>query len=159
MVFQKTPSGHIKVPIRLIGKIVFPKSIPSSLVTGVTGVSDLEFLEQLSEDLRLFEITGSSTTVSQIVSITPQTGSTFFFLAATIQNTQTVNTLDCSIINDGTTREAVTLQALEFYDFAIPMDRLVGNSIKSFSINQLDDLPGSTNATLWGWVENTEKIP
>ena len=124
----------------------------------VTPQGDIAFLESIAENRRLFEATSSSTTVSEIVSITPDTGTTFFFLAATIQNTQTVNTLDCSIINDGVTREAVTLQPLEFYDFAIPIDRLVGDMVKTFSVNQLDDLPGSANATLWGWLENTKKI-
>jgi len=120
--------------------------------------NDLEFLKDLSENLRLIIVTGSITTAGNIIAVIPDTGTTFFFLGGSVQNTDAGGLEgDFTIENDGTERERVKLQQNEFYEWKLPMDRLVGNMSKVFRFRGLDGAVSAT-ATLYGWNENTVKI-
>ena len=119
-------------------------------------ISDLLFLQQLSEDGRLIIQSASSTSISDIITITPDTGTTFFYFAGMVVNTHATDAISFDIRNDGQRREIVELAAGENHQFVLPMDRLVGNMIKTFTIRQLD--AGTSTASLYGWNENTVKI-
>ena len=119
-------------------------------------LSDLLFLQQLSEDNRLIIQNASSTTISNVITITPDTGTTFFYFAGMVVNTHATDAISFDIRNDGQRREIVELAAGENHQFVLPMDRLVGNMSKTFTIRQLD--AGTSTASLYGWTENTVKI-
>ena len=124
--------------------------------TGSTSKTDLEFLINLTEDRRLIIEEGSITTTGDMITITPDTGTTFFFLGAVVQNTDP-SAGDASLINNGTTRELVTLQPDEIYEFKLPIDRLVGNMSNTFQLRGLS-ANISMQGSLYGWTENTKKI-
>ena len=148
----------VQVPIgRGIGK--FPKlrfSQPEPQLTAQLAHSDLSFLQNLTEDLRLTINTGSITTANDIITITPDTGTTFYFLGGVIQNTDTIEG-EFQIVNNGQVREIVLLQADEIYEIKLPLDRLVGNMRDTFTITGNTALVSAT-ASLFGWNENTIKI-
>ena len=122
-------------------------------------LSDLQFLQSIVEaDERktfIFE-QASRTTAGDIITITPDTGTTFFFLGAVVQNIDAASEGTFRIDNGDTIRERVQLQIDEIYDFKLPMDRLVGNMSQTFTlvVEGGSDCEGS----LWGWTENTKKI-
>ena len=119
--------------------------------------SDIEFVQQLILDGRLIIQKETNTSSGVLVSQTPDTGTTYWFLGAVIQNTDAAAEGSFSIINNGTTRELVTLQVNEIYEFRIPLDRLVGNMSRVFSINGITANINS-EVTMYGWNENTVKI-
>ena len=150
--------SFIQVPIgKGIGK--FPKlrfSQPEERRPEQIPHSDLSFLQNLTEDLRLVIQTGSISTANDIITITPDTGTTFYFLGGVIQNTDTLEG-EFQIVNDGIIREIVLLQADEIYEIKLPIDRLVGNMSNTFTITgNTADI--SARASLFGWNENTVKI-
>ena len=111
--------------------------------------SDLAFLQNLTEDLRLTINTGSITTAGDIITITPDTGTTFYFLGGVIQNTDTA-VGEFQIVNNGQIREIVVLQADEIYEIKLPLDRLVGNMSDTFTITG-NTANISATASLFGW--------
>ena len=151
--------SFIQVPIgKGIGK--FPKlrfSQPEERRPEQIPHSDLSFLESLAEDSRLIFLENQITASGTLISITPDTGTTFFFLKASVQNFDDTTTTDITLINAGTTREQITLAPGERHTFQLPFDRLVGNMSNSF---QIDSAEATTQVqgSLYGWVENTERI-
>ncbi len=155
MSFIQVPLGKslTKFPnIRLSKPEERKTKLPSQL-------SDLQFLQSIVEaDQRktfIFE-QASRTTAGDIITITPDTGTTFFFLGAVVQNIDAASEGTFRIDNRDTIRERVQLQIDEIYDFKLPMDRLVGNMSQTFTlvVEGGSDCEGS----LWGWTENTKKI-
>jgi len=151
-------SKTINLPLTRIIKdrFGFPKAKPEKREVLPSQISDLEFLEKLAEDDRLFFDQGEITTNGTIVSVTPQTGTTFFFLGAVIENTDTV-TGEFQVTNNGIIRELVTLPQDAIHDFVLPMDKLVGNSLDIFLLEGLT-ANVEARASLYGWFENTKKI-
>ena len=134
-------------------KQTFRKSL---LPSTSPNISDLEFLVELAELGSLVIEEGAITTTGDMVTITPDTGTTFFYLGAVVQNTDTLEGV-ARIINNGTVREAITLQANEIYEFKIPLDRIVGNMSGTFQLRGIT-VDISMQGTLYGWTENTKKI-
>ena len=149
----QVPLGQslVKFPNIRLSKPEFEKGQPSQIAN-----SDLAFLQNLTEDLRLVIQTGSISTANDIITITPDTGTTFYFLGGVIQNTDTLEG-EFQIVNNGQVREIVLLQADEIYEIKLPLDRLVGNMSDTFTITgNTADI--SATASLFGWNENTIKI-
>ena len=141
----------------------FPKlkqSIPEFTkkeIDTITANSDLQFLHDLSEGLRLIIEHNDGTTSGDMITIMPDTGSTFYFLGAVVLNDDPTTDGVFHIDNAGTIREQVTLTPDTSYEFKIPMDRLVGNMSDSFTL-VADTANVNSRTSLWGWVENTKKI-
>jgi len=152
-------SKTINLPLTRIIKdrFGFPKAKPEKREVLPSQISDLEFLEKLAEDDRLVFEQGEITTNGTIVSVTPQTGTTFFFLGAVVDNTDTV-TGEFQITNNGIIRELVTLPQNGIHDFVLPMDKLVGNTLDIFLLEGLTT-DVSARASIFGWLENTKRIP
>ena len=119
--------------------------------------SDLQFLRALAEDSRIVIQTNIGTTSGDMITITPDTGTTFFFLGASVTNTDGVTTGTFQLTNDGTIRDFVELPTGENHTFTLPIDRLVGNMSRSFILEALTADVNSLT-TLYGWNENTERI-
>ncbi len=148
----------IRVPVRK-GKLNIPFSQPEFKPTSIDldkVTSDLEFLRLLAEDIRLVFLQDESTTSGDLITVTPQTGTTFFFLGCVVQNTDPSEG-EFRLDNDGTTRERILLQPNETYEFKLPIDRLVGSMTRSF-ILVAEDANISSQSSLWGWNEKTKKI-
>ncbi len=150
----QVPLGQalIKFPNIRLAKPEFPKtSLDLDTIT-----SDLEFLRKLSQDSRIQFFQDQSTTSGDLITVMPDTGSTFYFLGCVVQNTDTVAGT-FRIDNDGTTREVVELQAGETYEFKIPIDRLVGSMSNTFVL-VAETANTSSQSSLFGWNEKTKKI-
>ena len=142
--------GITKFPSQRFSKPEFEKKPPQ------IANSDLAFLQNLTENLRLVIQTGSIATANDIITVTPDTGTTFYFLGGVIQNTDTLEG-EFQIVNNGTIREIVLLQPDEIYEIKLPLDRLVGNMVDTFTITG-NTAAISATASLFGWNENTVKI-
>ena len=124
-----------------------------------TSLSGLALLRRLSIQGRLVFVQGARAgTAGVIVQFTPPNGTTFFFLKATILmgGAASLNTFD--INNDGMLREQLLVPFETIITAQMPMDSLVGNGTKSFEINQTTSNAGGTEASLFGWTENTSRI-
>ena len=124
----------------------FPK-IPAQ------ATSDKAFLVNLAKNGRMVYFLNEGAG-NDLITITPETGTTFFFLGSVITNQQGAADTVVSLINDGFVRERVVLQADERYEFKLPIDRLVGDGMKNF---RLRNESGSNVGSIWGWFENTEE--
>ena len=152
--------SFIQVPLGQ-GISKFPKlrfSQPEFEKTKLTKpiITDIELLIELAELGQLVIEEGSITTVGDMVTITPDTGTTFFFLGATVQNTDATLDGTAEIQNNGTVQEAVKLAPDEFYEFKLPLDRLVGNMNKTYILTGITPNT-SMQGTLYGWTENTQR--
>ena len=132
---------------------ILKKNSPQSIETAN---SDLQFLHNLADSLRAVSLIGNISTAGDIITVTPDTGTTFFFLGGVIQNTDTLEG-EFQVVNDGTIREIVVLQANEIYEIKLPLDRLVGDMMKTFTITG-NTAAISASASMFGWNENTVKI-
>ena len=93
-----------------------------------------------------------------MITITPDTGTTFYFLGATVTNTDAGGlTGNFQLTNNGTVRDFVRLTDEQNHTFSLPMDRLVGNMSDSFILEALTMNVNSESA-VYGWNENTKKI-
>ncbi len=155
MSFIQVPLGE---GISKFPKLRFSKPEPK-LTSLPSQISDLEFLQNLAERNRLIERTEDRDSIGSIIEHIPETGSTFYFLGAVIQNIHDSNTVDVSIVNDNITRERVTLAVNEIHKFELPIDRLVGDGMKSYTVELLDDNPGEARVSFYGWEERTIRIP
>ena len=154
--------SFIQVPIgKGIGK--FPKlrfSQPEfekkSTISSIPQ-SDLQFLRGLAEDSRIVVQTNTGTTSGDMITITPDTGTTFFFLGASVTNTDGAAAGTFQLTNDGTIRDFVQIAFGDNHTFTLPIDRIVGNMSRSFILEALTANVNSLT-TLYGWNENTERI-
>ena len=119
--------------------------------------SDLQFLRQLSEDDRIIIQTNVGTTSGDMITITPDTGTTFFFLGASVTNTDGAAIGEFQLTNNGIIRDWVQLAAGATHTFSLPIDRLVGNMSNSFILEAITTNVNSLTS-LYGWNENTKKI-
>ncbi len=120
--------------------------------------SDLQFLRLLSQDDRLVIETNTGTTSGDMITVTPATGTTFFFLGAAVTNTDAGGlTGNFQLTNNGIVRDFVRLTDIQTHTFSLPIDRLVGTGMDSFILEALTTNVNSESA-LYGWNENTEKI-
>ena len=154
----------VNLPIRKgEGRFNLQFSIPDRVkqtIESQKALGDLQFLQLLSDDARLIFEQGSITGAGTIVSVTPDTGTTFFYLGAVVQNVEPTGGTDgiFSLRNNGSTREAVTLiVGADPYQFNIPFDRLVGNMSDTFTITA-STADVDAEASLYGFVINTENI-
>ena len=121
-------------------------------------ISDLQFLKSIIDGdvgkTAVFEV-GINTGAGNVITVTAPTGTTFFFLGA-VADVDTADG-DYQLTNNGIVRELTTIVDGNFYEFKLPMDKLVGNSSDSFILESLTALSVS-RCSLWGWFENTKKI-
>ena len=123
----------------------FPK-IPAQ------ATSDKAFLVNLAKSGRMVYFLNEGAG-NDLITITPPTGTTFFFLGSVISNLQAANQTVISLINDGFVRERVEIAAGETYQFKLPIDRMIGDGVRQFILRNED---GSNVGSIWGWFENTE---
>ena len=115
--------------------------------------SDKAFLVNLAKTGRMVYFLNEGAG-NDLITITPPSGTTFFFLGSVITNLQAAATTEVSLINDGFVRERVELQGGERYEFKLPIDRMIGNGVRDFILRNDD---GSNVGSIWGWFENTEE--
>ena len=156
MSFIQVPIGKgiTKFPSQRFSEPEFTKeSIKKSRVLG-----DLQFLENLSIDNRLVYIEGDEDGAGQeIVSFTPNAGDTFFFLGASCSNRVAASgDQNFEILNNNISRQTITVPPDDTRFSNIKMDRLVGNSSIRFAI--VIEKNVDSQASIWGYTRNTEKI-
>ncbi len=158
--------SFIQVPIGK-GITKFPnikRSIPEFTKGSISRFeNDITFLKDKADRDSYVQLFASNSTAGAIVSITPDTGTTFYFLAGQCTNdsgsedTFTLTSDQFSTLGQGgltNTVETRILQDNEVYKFACPILRLVGNMSDSIAIEH-GDFSGS--ASMYGWIENTQR--
>ena len=121
---------------------------------------DLTFIRRLSIQGRLRYFNAQSTQSEDIITITPPTGETFFFLKAIFINAHTAQA-NMTITNAGIQRALILLEEGVSGNVAAPtvyydhLDSLVGNGTDSMIFNANQTL---VRAIVMGWVENTSRI-
>ena len=123
-----------------------------------TSSPDIAFLRALSIQGRMRYFNGIGTGVSTIVSFTPTTGETFFFLRGEVSTGSANPTF--RVENDGNER-LTGIIGTDFNaghrDINIGIDSLVGDGMKTYSILNLTAVV-TVRAVMVGWVENTTRI-
>ena len=146
--------SFIQVPIKQGIGITQPpivKTRPQSIQS-----SSIQYLESLAEDSRIIFREGSLVAQGTIVSITPETGTSFYFLGASLCNQDPTDEQFFTIINNGIVRQNIIVGADDTKYSTIPMDRIVGDGVGSYQIdieNNVDSF-----ATMWGYILNTVRI-
>ena len=114
---------------------------------------DIAFQRRLSIQGRMRFFQGSiGASIGNIITITPAVGETFFILKASVSGS---GSWRANLINDGMTRADIAATGVPA-TFDIGIDSLVGNGIKTITINTVTAI--SCLANLTGWVENTSRI-
>ncbi len=122
--------------------------------------NSIQFLQQLTEEDRYF-VEQQSTNSGQIFSIIPPTGTTTYFTGLVVHNrddTDSINVIVRQTAPRIGTTEVRTIQPDTTQQFTFPIIRVVGNGITELQVFQQGS-PQSVDATLWGWNENTARIP
>lgn len=129
------------------------------------GISDnnLSFLKKKQDSSELIIQTGTVSTTGELVSYTPATGKTFYFISARIRNTTTAGILavDAQVENNGTAKfylrveDDTTNQQYKPIDEVLGApDSLVGDGAKKYRINITANASSNTiHGTLIGWIE------
>ena len=146
----------VRLPLQSQKSNAILKKFFKTNVSQAGASSDLEFLKNLSEQQNLTFDFGVSTGVENMITITPATGTTFYFITATVQSNTGTNR-DYALFNDGILRQRVTLDGGQIYEFSLPFDRLVGDGTKSYTL-EAETAVNEGIGNIWGWVENTQKI-
>ena len=126
-----------------------------------TSLPDLAFLRQLSVQGRLRYNFGSSSSgaAADLVTITPDIGSTVFVYRVTYLSNSSLSQV-FTFRNAGNLREQVDLflngQNSWISDGWI--DSLVGNGVDSIIIRATSANAGARSCNVWSWTENTSRI-
>ena len=149
--------ANIKVPIGrgIIGQIVEQRD---QARRKLQPLGDLQFRQELADEGRLVleSATVTSTTVGA-VSVTPPTGSTFFFLEAFFSSAQADQLTTLDLVNAGTVVDTIQVLTTTGAEgkFHLSFDKLVGNGSDSFQIDVTLQIAPSTTVILCGYLENT----
>ena len=124
-----------------------------------TSLPDLSFLRQLSVQGRLDYQQGSLNVAS--ITITPATGSTYFFYKMLVSNDAAAADATVTITNDGNQRVLISLSeessgSSNSIEVSF-VDSLVGDGTKQFVIAQ-GGVGAVVRASIFGWFENTSRI-
>ncbi len=142
----------VTVPIKPKDKFGISKSQPefgsSASLASKDFPSELAFLRELEIQGRLIHETADGATIT----ITPPTGTTFFFHSANATANGTGGG-NVGLVNDGIQIEQINVDTGQVVQFVTKMASLVGDGIKTFTLN------GGMNikTNLFGWNENTPK--
>ena len=132
-----------------------PKRQPLSQIT-----TDLQFLHNLFTTKKIFVDSIESATGGELIIVTPQTGSTFYFLKCSVSNAgasaQIFKLTNTSSGIVQANREVLQVLPDTSMDFKMPMDMCVGDGTAQFAIEMENNIQCAV--TLMGWLENTEQI-
>ena len=117
---------------------------------------DIAFLRQLAIQGRLtYDIGTVNNTTADAFTITPASGSTYFTYKM-IMSARVAN-VTFTARNDGTDRIVYAMESGGL-DNVQYLDSLVGDGIKTYTVNVATGVNGAGRVTLLGWLENTSRI-
>ena len=125
--------------------------------------SNLQFQKDLVDNLQMINRSGSATGTGDIISFTPPTGTTFYYLGASYSQIETTAIwLNEILVNIGTENAGDTKEDYEFsgtttpFVFGSPMFSMIGNDTRTVAL-EADNASGSgtMRGNLWGFTANT----
>ena len=123
--------------------------------------NDQAFFKLLDDEGRFVLEEGSRTTDGEVISITPPTGTTFYYMGASCANVLAGNqtalfTLSINGVDKQTIRLGDGIGGGPRYEkFSFPTASVVGNGINNIAID-VDTTQAANNfATIWGYNETT----
>ncbi len=119
--------------------------------------NEQSFLKQLDDEGRLLIVEGSRTSDGEVLSITPVTGTTFYYLGASCAAAHSsVQTKLFTLSINGTDVENVGIPPSNgFGEFKLKTASVVGNGINNIAIDVDVSSGGTGFASIWGYNENT----
>ena len=133
-----------------------PKSIPEfEKISFVDSTTDLAFLKQIHDGVRLITSEGSRSTDGEMASIVPLNGETFYLLGGKYQ-IQTTGGGRMELNNDGVIRERYNAEINDIVKGAwvITTDSLRGNGTKAYTVDLFNE-SGTTavSGSIFGYVQ------
>ncbi len=124
---------------------------------GLKLLPDITWLRQLATQGRMRYFFGTKLQpAGNIITITPNNGETFFLLHAQAASLA-ASIAQVDLINDNQKRAELTCSSGGGGTvFQIGLDSLVGDGIKTITMNSTTNVDASANIV--GWVENTSRI-
>ena len=152
--------ANIKVPIGRGTTQVIGDRQKQQPKRKIQALSDLQFRQELADEGRLVLESGTAnSTTAGVVTITPPSGTTFFFTEAFFSAASFNGEMTLDLIKAGSVVDQIITEGNvpSNGSFHLPFDKLVGNGSDTMQIDfTLSGVGGNVTVIICGYFENTE---